>query len=238
MNNRWIRVAMVAMLFAVAAPLAHADDGDENGSPSTLAPLTGENLSAAEIGPDGGPTGTSTVEGECNPDPLGTSIFNFTVTGVAIGPYPGTFSETGTITLGPLGPVSFVSDFKIFAPDGTLTVDGSKVRVGFEPPPPSVGLCAPVPLPPDNADAIHFEGTVSYEATITTPAGSRVDSGESRVDFQDTQVRGVSNGFNFTETFVSTSGPAPGECDDDNDDQGDDDCDDQGEDGDDQGEDG
>jgi hypothetical protein len=236
MKNRWIRVAMVAMLFAVAAPVAHADDDGDNGTPSTVAPLTGETLSAAEVGELGVPTGTSTVSGTCNP--LGTSVFDFTVTGIASGPYPGTFTETGTITLGPLGPVSFTSDFKIFAPDGTLTVDGSKVRVGFEAPPPFVGLCTTVPLPPDNADAIHFEGTVSYEATITTPAGSRMDSGESRVDFQDTQVRGVSNGFNFTETFVSTSGPAPGECDDDNDDQGDDDCDDQGEDGDDQGEDG
>jgi hypothetical protein len=229
MNDRWIRIAMVAMLFAVAAPVAHADDdGDDNGTPSTVAPLTGETFSASETG-----GGSSTVTGECRTD--GESTFHFTVTGTAAGPfYPGTFSESGTIVLGPPGvnqATSFNSSFTINALDGSV-VTGSKSLEGFEST--SLGLCNAVSPPndPEPMDQITaFEATVSYVATITTPSGSGMDSGTSHVDFQDFQVRGISNGFNFFETFVSTSGPAPGECDDDNDDQGDDDCDDQGEDG-------
>lgn len=233
MNNRWIRVAMVAMLFAVAAPVAHADDdGDDNGTPSTVAPLTGETLLAQEVGEAGG---SSTVTGRCETE--GESTFHFTVTGTAAGPfYPGTFTESGTIVLGPPGvnqATSFESTFTINSPGGTVT--GSKSLVGFEST--SLGLCNAVSLPgdPEPADQItRFEATVSYVATITgTPSGSGMDSGTSRVNFQDFQVRGgISNGFSFLETFVSTSNPDPGECeDDDNDDQGDDDCDDQGEDG-------
>jgi hypothetical protein len=226
MKNRWIRIAMVAMLFAVAAPLAHADDGDDdNGTPSTVAPLTGETLAAQEVGEAGG---TSTVTGTCEPE--GTSNFDFTVTGTAGGPYSGTFIESGTIEFGLLGPTSFVSEFTINALDGS-TVTGFKSLEGFELT--AVGACAVVPMSEDAITA--FEATVSYVATITTPSGSRMDSGTSHVDFQDFQVRGISNGFNFFETFVSTSGPAPGECDDDDDDDGDgdDDCDDNGDDDDD-----
>lgn len=36
---------------------------------------------------------------ECNPD--GTSTMRFTETGVATGPYPGTFEEEVTLTIGP-----------------------------------------------------------------------------------------------------------------------------------------
>lgn len=45
---------------------------------------------------------------QCNPE--GTSEFSFHASGVATGPYPGTFSEHGTVTIGPqtLGPVGLV----------------------------------------------------------------------------------------------------------------------------------
>src|SRR5207244_8774116 len=50
--------------------------------------LTGEELIAA---PD--------VTTNCNPN--GTSTVTFRASGVATGPYPGTFSEAGTATIGP-----------------------------------------------------------------------------------------------------------------------------------------
>jgi hypothetical protein len=45
-------------------------------------------------------------------DPQGTSTVNFTTSGVATGPYAGTFSATGSFTLGPQNqPGFYVSDF-------------------------------------------------------------------------------------------------------------------------------
>ena len=39
------------------------------------------------------------ISGQCNP--AGNSTLSFTATGTATGPYPGTFSETMTVTVGP-----------------------------------------------------------------------------------------------------------------------------------------
>ena len=127
MSSRWIRVALVAALFATAPPVAYADGDDDGGA---VTPLTGETLLASETGEPG----TSIVTGEC--DPAGTSIFTFTVTGTAVGPYSGTFTETGTIVLGPFGvpgnplaAVSFESSFTITSSEGT--VEGTKSLEGF-----------------------------------------------------------------------------------------------------------
>ncbi len=218
MSSRWIRVALVAALFAIAAPVAYADGDDDGGA---VAPLTGETLLASETGEPG----TSTVTGTCNP--LGTSMFTFTVTGTALGPYPGTFTETGTIVLGPFGvpgnplaATSLEASFTIDSPEGT--VEGTKSLEGFEES--SLGLCGEAAFEED--DSLRFEGTVGYTATITTPSGTGTDSGTSFVSFGDTQIRDVPgfNGFNFLETF--TSDQAPGSCEDDDDDDGGDDCED------------
>ena len=215
MKNCWTWVAVVAALVGLTAAPAQA----------AVAPLTGETLLASEIGVAGG---TSTVSGTC--DPLGTSTFTFTVTGGASGPYPGTFTETGTVTLGPFGvpgnpfaATSFESAFTISSVAGA--VSGTKSLVGFEPT--SLGLCGSAAFPTGGANSLRFQGTVSYSATITTPTGSGMDSGESFVNLQDSQIRGQVgfNGFAFAETFTSTAAPA--DCDGE-DQQGD--CDEQGED--------
>jgi hypothetical protein len=207
MKNCWTSVAVVAAFFGLIAAPAQ----------SAVAPLSGETLLASEIGNPG----TSAVSGDC--DPLGTSTFTFTVTGGATGPYPGTFSETGTVMLGPFGvpgnpfsATSFESAFTITSLAGSVI--GTKSLVGFEAT--SLGLCGTVAFPTGGANSLHFEGTVSYGATITTPTGSGTDSGESFVNLQDSQIRGRVgfNGFSFAETFTST---AVAECEDDNNHQSD-----------------
>jgi hypothetical protein len=79
---------------------------------------------------------TKTAQVRCNADGSGT--INYTVTGVAAGPYPGQYSETGVITFGPRvlpgvprpGPygdtpiVGFEATFHIDS--GTTDVDGRK----------------------------------------------------------------------------------------------------------------
>ncbi len=226
MRRSWTCVAVAAILFGLAAAPATATGGagedNDDGNPSLVAPLTGENLLASELGTPG----TSTVSGTCNP--LGSSTFTFTVTGEAFGPYSGTFTETGTITLGPFGTgpfaaTSFESTFTINSTAGTVTGSKTLTAVGA---PTSLGLCGTAAFPTGGAEALHFDGALSYTASITTPTGSGTDSGESHVTLQDTQVRGQAdfNGFNFVESYTSTSAAPGGECEENH--QGD--CDDQG----------
>lgn len=209
----------LSALFSVPAALA-------NGSGEELVPLTGETLITSEAGDPG----TSQVDGTCNP--LGTSTFTFTVTGVAVGPFPGTFVETGTFTLGPVGfPIeSFEATFTITSPAGT--VSGTKTLTGAT----SIGsgVCGAFAFGGTEAEAVDLQTAVRYTAQITTPGGTATDSGDSFANYDETQLRGEAaqgNGFSFTETFTSTSFVPS--CEEDNDDQGDDQC----EDDDDQGED-
>jgi hypothetical protein len=201
----WMAVLATAILSSVFAAPAAAGGPYPNKTPQTL---TGEVLLASEIpGP-----GTSTFSGTC--DPLGNSTFQFTVTGLAEGPYPGTFTESGTITFGPFGVVevgfgvaAFNASFTIQSAVGTVT--GTKTlatpNTGF-------GACGVFAFPTGGID---FEGNVVYQAQITTPGGSATDSGTSFVNYGDTGIRGVPgfNGFNFDESFTSTS--TPRECEED-----------------------
>jgi hypothetical protein len=222
MKKRTALVVLVATFFALATPLAYADDDDDDGG--SVASLTGENLSSQEV-TDAGQTGTSVVNGMCNP--LGQSNFTFTVTGIAEGPYPGTFSESGSFTLNAFAMFpdfdstieSFQSTFTINSPAGTVT--GNKSMEGFEAT--SFGICGLLAL--GMPEAISIFGTTSYNATIN---GSAQDSGTTFVDYTDLDLPdlGLVNGHNFSETFTSTAPPGGDDDDDDDDDDGGDDDDD------------
>lgn len=213
-------VVVVGLLSALVASQA-ALASDDNGSGS-VAPLTGQTLIAEEVGEGGG---SSEVTGTCNPE--GTSTFRFTVTGSSVGlVYPGTFTETGTITMGPalagFQPVTFESTFTITSLDGSFTVNGDKSLPEGGP---AVAFCGAAVSETGDANAFVFQADVEYSATITTAAGSGKDSGISNVDYTDLRFRGDPSGlsgFAFVETFTST-GPPPGGDDDDGDDDGDDD---------------
>src|SRR3954463_12459592 len=65
-----------------------------------------------------------------NCDPGGVSTFTFTVSGQAFGPYPGTFTESGTVTLGPQDTEIFPHQFASAVTDfkATFTIyDSSNV---------------------------------------------------------------------------------------------------------------
>jgi hypothetical protein len=202
-----LSIAVLAVLSAlVTAQAALADDSDG----STAVPLTGETLAASET-----TEGTSVVDGTCIP--LGTSVFTFTVTGAASPPYLGTFIEVGTFTLGPFGSVeAFASEFTIFSDAGMVTgtkeLDPTSMEVNF-------GACGMAVFGGTEAEAIQLQAPLRYEdATITTPSGTATDSGTSYVLYDETQIREVGNGFDFVETFVSTSFSGGGGDDDDDDD--------------------
>lgn len=222
-----------AIAFAVVGLLAvlMTAQASANGSGPSPVPLTGETLITSEAGDPG----TSTVTGTCNP--LGTSTFTFTVTGVAVGPYQGTFVEEGTFTLGPVGfPLeAFDATFTIASAEGTVT--GTKTLTGVTPT--HGGVCGEFAFGGTEEDAVSLQTAVAYTAQITTSGGTATDQGDSFVTYGDTQLRGEpagGSGFSFVETFASTSFSVDEDEDDDDQGEDEDEDDDQGG-GDDQGED-
>lgn len=180
-------LALVASL--VVAPLAYGQ------APPTL---TGESLF---LGPDGG-FGSTSLSGPCNGSG-GQLSFGFS--GVAAGPYSGTFTETGTVTYGPAvltfddypNPgdrfyvadiVSFEADFEITSTTGT--VSGTKKLTGGPAPttPPGSQGEASVSCSQSGSESsvVLYQNcypnctvtdNVTYEAHITTADGTFVDRG-------------------------------------------------------------
>jgi hypothetical protein len=137
-------VLMVALVLAVGVPAVAS-------TPSTL---TGENLSSSSSQGGSG----------------GCPIWTYTVSGTAAGPYPGTFTETGTSTI---TPGIFSATFTIRS--GTTTVTGSKDATAFVTP----GLGG-------NFICSREGGTtgltgVPYTATVHTVSGNFRDQGVASV---------------------------------------------------------
>lgn len=191
----WRRVLVLAVVFAgcLAAPLAAQAD---------VQSLTGEVLEGA--GP-GSANGIPVSSYSCNPS--GNSSSNWSVSGTAVGPYPGTFTESGTVAFGPQTPLatvtSFQAQFTITSPAGTVT--GTKTLAAS--PIEAVGFC----------DAVGGQVVVDtdYQAHISTPAGSANDSGTANATqfnlCPDPTTCGLLvSGLTFWEAFNSTGiTPAP-----------------------------
>jgi hypothetical protein len=147
----------------------------------------------------------------CNPD--GNTTFTLVLNGVATGPYPGTFSETATVTIGPqppglAGPVTqFDASFAVDSPTGM--VRGTKRLETVTSP--AAGQCTnnptvPNPVcPPIAAEIFALDAT--YDATIDSATGTSTDRGISHVSFQGEQEQCVQaplhNGA-FDESFASS----------------------------------
>jgi len=160
-----------------------------------------------------GDQGSITVSNvQCNPG--GVSSFDLTASGTAYGPYPGTFTETATVTINPSGELQrFDAAFTIQS--GATTVQGTKTLYPDDPERFSSGSCAgsysPDPGTCDSSQQL-FAST-KYDATISDDGGSSTDSGVATVQFDASQPNcgGASVG-NFIQTFVAstTTSPLPG----------------------------
>src|SRR5215210_7632888 len=84
---------------------------------ATVGTLTGETLKSALA------LSSGTVN--CAASPTGTSMMTWDLSGVANGPYPGTFHETGSITFTETTVLSFSAHFTIDSAAGS--VEGDKV---------------------------------------------------------------------------------------------------------------
>jgi hypothetical protein len=126
--------------------------------------------------------------------------------GYSPGPYPGTYTESGTFTLLTrtrfdffVAPAeAFQASFEIHSGDTVIT--GTKTLIG------GFGDCEPA-LSPGNADGAEFEIlTVSYDAVIHSASGDFADRGTSEVVGQDRQINSEfpERAQQFSESFQSS----------------------------------
>lgn len=190
--------AALALLLAVSPPAAAA-------TPSSL---TSEFL-----------VGTPITQLTAVCDPSGTSTISYTTSGTASGPYPGTYTETGTVTIGPETLSVFVNGFQagpVTSLDATFTINSTAGTVSgtkhLDPSAVVPGFCYDFTnrTLPDTVTTV--SGTfrevipsstgygLTYSATILTIAGSWIDSGISGVSFSQ-----------FHSTASSGTNPAQGD---------------------------
>jgi hypothetical protein len=154
-----------------------------------------------------------------NCDPSGTSTITFRTSGVAVGPYPGTYMESGTVTLGPqTGAAGFVNGY----PTGLIT----SVNVNFAVNSPigqvsgtkslpaqtvsDFGICQSS-LPGTFYEVCSCASTLAYTATIDAGGATYQDQGVAGLILD--QVQGVvpvpndgviQNTNIFMESFASS----------------------------------
>jgi hypothetical protein len=152
----------------------------------------------------------------CDKD--GTTVISFQTAGTAIGPYLGTFTETGTFTIGPqtnttidsrgVGAIlDFQASFTINSQTPAATVTGTKQLAPTSPNPSNLsahGRCDPDgSSPPDTAvSVVVSDPFVLYTAQINSVTGTRTDSGTSGVLLQTATDPSSPN--TFLEAFNSS----------------------------------
>ena len=172
-------LVFVCILFLTSAVPALAEDPH----PAVAPTLTGETLHAV----------SGTVSVNCNPD--GSGAASYRVSGVATGPYPGAFRESGglTFTSGPSSATPILSGFRatfaILSEVGTVTGTKSLLRR----PRPLLGVCSGSTVGVTSVP-------LRYTATIETRTGLFRDSGLSTATIVATDP----NVITLEESFVST----------------------------------
>jgi hypothetical protein len=198
---------VVVVLLAVLATAATANAG------SSAPSLAGEVMLAGAD--SGAPAGTSMFEATLRCGATAPSWWTYSASGVATGPYPGTFTETGTVYvsstgLGETGPlVSVHADFTIAS--GTTIVTGTKDMTMVAT---NTGSC----LATASSYDAKFSSAMSYKATIDTASGSFADAGSASIagergesfDISQSPPADLGGVSRFRETFDASSGVTPG----------------------------
>lgn len=186
---RALVTAGVAALLATTAATA--------AKPQPPAPMTGELLFAeAFLGHE------VETDADCQPD--GSGIFTFSVEGIATGPYPGTFTESGTLVILSDGTIDSVAvTFEIDSPLATIT--GTKT---VRPSGPFGAHCFDGPTG-DSASGVL---RTFYTAHIHTAAGTFRDEGRTTGEFfgSDVSEGGISEAFFSSLTELVELKPGKG----------------------------
>ena len=132
---------------------------------------------------------------QCGTSIFGPGTMSFIATGVATGPYPGTFTETGTVTVDNGQVTDLQTTFTIYSPTGKKIVSGSKTLVES-----IYGRCS---MYPGGFGQASINAFVRYEADL----GGFTDSGEGYIStstfFSD---GGETTGAFFQEEFLLSYG--------------------------------
>jgi hypothetical protein len=128
-------------------------------------------------------TGIPEVTSNCSV--TGPSTISYSVSGIATGTYPGTFTETGIATIapqlpfpGPAVPItSFSATFVIESPDLGVRVTGIKTLSNSTVYATNLGFCY---------EALQsFGAEATYDARLSTPSGTYADNGRTNVGVND-----------------------------------------------------
>jgi hypothetical protein len=199
----------VALLGLVSAQLAFADGGRK--------PLTGEEMLVQD----------ATVDFTCNP--AANSTVTWSASGIATGPYPGTFTVQGWAMIGPqtsAGPrpgtmagglLNLHETFTIVSPLGTIT--GVKERT--RPTPSDLGTCQQVtgfsvgPVVGAQGSVVEIFSQPRYVARIREPAGNFHDRGDALFNLTELDLDGTCAGepchfrqAAFAQFFLSSAPPS------------------------------
>jgi hypothetical protein len=162
--------------------------------------------------------GQQTTFGAYSCDKDGTTVIPFQTEGAALGPYVGSFTETGTITIGPqtnttidsrgVGAIlGFQASFTITSQFPVATVTGTKQLAPTSPTPANfsaLGRCDPDGSSPPDTDmfALVSDPFVLYTAQINAVTGTRTDKGTG--SFVIRSVTNPASPTSFQESFTST----------------------------------
>jgi hypothetical protein len=172
---------LAGLLIALTAPtLARAD---------TNITLSGELLTGF-VTPLSG-----SAQVNCSTPDSGSATYS--VFGTAEGPYPGTFSETGTLTWDAFLIDTFTASFTIDAPGAHI--EGTKHLEGIR----STACIEAAPELSPVVQRLDATAVARYDATITTDTGTFSDHGSAPVVLQlDVLASGAATGF-VQEPFLS-----------------------------------
>jgi hypothetical protein len=194
--------AITAVLFALIAPASFGQ----------AVSLSGETFESVPG------LGQQTTFGAYTCDKDGITVIPFQTEGAALGPYVGSFTETGTITIGPqtdttldsrgVGAIlGFQASFTITSQFPVATVTGTKQLAPMSPNPATLsalGRCDPDGSSPPATElfALVSDPFVLYTAQINAVTGTRTDSGTSSFVIRSPTT--PASPISFQESFTST----------------------------------
>ena len=232
----YVRMTLIA---AFAAALFFAAAGTTAAADPPTSTLAGEEMLVQDVT-------LTTID--C--DTSQVSTVGYTASGVATGPYPGTFTVQGTVTIAPqtqpgprpgtvAGPLTSLSEtFTIDSPLGTVT--GTKSLPPTGPGAGDLGSCQDVtgfatgPVTDASGTVVDVFSQPVYTATIQDPSGTTDVTGDASLSFTELNLQGtcglIACDFRLAafDQFFLTSTPTG--CDDDTNGQGNEDPGCQGED--------
>jgi hypothetical protein len=190
--HRFVRFVATAAFAAVALAVPGISLAAGSNPPPTTEVLNGDNTTP-------GPFSSAIT---CQSPTTGT--LHFTISGAALGPYPGTFTESGTIEITNGVVTAFSASFNIIS--GNVTIQGTKSGpIVFRG---SAECAAPSPDFGPGTNFFHagpFDAT--YQLTITGPLGTNSYSGTVGNDFNFTSGAFASGGMQ--QGFLSAEQPPP-----------------------------